>query len=130
MSLLGREERPTTRVGAEPPRLAQMKDARHTSLYDDAWLVAGHQYRDAATPLQPYYPREGGIKVSGQDRYGQEGGRVTASSDCGADGVAKALNNTRCTVCRGCYSPSQSRLEYAGQVGLIKGCINGQTKQY
>jgi hypothetical protein len=55
--------------------------------------------------LQQHYshiiPDEGGIKVSGQDRYGQEGGRITASSDCGADGVAKAVNNTRCSVCKG-----------------------------
>ena len=36
MSLLAKEERPTTRVGAEPLRLAQMKDARQTSLYDDS----------------------------------------------------------------------------------------------
>ena len=36
MSLLAKEERPTTRVGAEPPRLARMKDARQTSLYDDS----------------------------------------------------------------------------------------------
>ena len=39
MSLLAKEERPTTRVGAEPPRLAQIKDARQTSLYDDSWLA-------------------------------------------------------------------------------------------
>ena len=36
MSLLAKEERPTTRVGVEPPRLARMKDARQTSLYDDS----------------------------------------------------------------------------------------------
>ena len=36
MSLLAKEERPTTRVGAEPLHLAQMKDARQTSLYDDS----------------------------------------------------------------------------------------------
>ena len=39
MSLLAKEERPTTRVGAEPPRLVQMKDAKQTSLYDDSWLA-------------------------------------------------------------------------------------------
>ena len=36
MSLLGREEKQRIRVGAEPPRLARMKDARQTSLYDDS----------------------------------------------------------------------------------------------
>ena len=39
MSLPAKEERQRIRVGAEPPRLAQMKDARQTSLYDDAWLA-------------------------------------------------------------------------------------------
>ncbi len=36
MSLLAKEERLRMRVGAEPPRLARMKDARQTSLYDDS----------------------------------------------------------------------------------------------
>ncbi len=36
MSLPAREVRPTTRVGAEPLRLAQMKDASQTSLYNDS----------------------------------------------------------------------------------------------
>ena len=36
MSLPAKEERPTTRVGVEPLRLARMKDARQTSLYDDS----------------------------------------------------------------------------------------------
>ena len=39
MSLPAREERQRIRVGAEPLRLAQMKDARQTSLYDDSWLA-------------------------------------------------------------------------------------------
>ena len=36
MSLLAKEERRRIRVGAEPPPLARMKDARQTSLYDDS----------------------------------------------------------------------------------------------
>ena len=36
MSLPAREERQRIRVGAEPPPLARMKDARQTSLYDDS----------------------------------------------------------------------------------------------
>ena len=52
MSLLAKEERQRIRVGAEPLRLAQMKDARQTSLYDDSWLA---QLDTSIEVLQRHY---------------------------------------------------------------------------